>query len=140
MNNIKTIAIVAIVLFVSGYGAGRYFQPPRIETKIEVQEKEVIKKDVVTVIKEITKPDGTKELVTVITDKSTEKKDKQFESVVSKPAEKQWLASVGVNPFAVTDTYSAKIDRRVLGPIFVGGQYIRHKSDNLGLLNITMEF
>lgn len=140
MGNFKVIAGIALLMLVVGYGVGRYVQPPKEITKIETQEHEVIRNNVVTVTKEITKADGTKETITTVVDKSVEKKDKTLESIVSKPVEKQWLASVGMNPIAPTATYSVKVDRRILGPIFVGGQYIRNKSDNIGLLNITMEF
>ena len=140
MDNFKVITIVAVVLFGAGYGTGRYLQPPKEITKIEVQEHQVIRNNVVTVTKEITKADGTKETVTTVVDKSVEKKDKQVESIVSKPAEKQWLVGIGVNPLTYTETYSVKVDRRVLGPLFLGGQYIRNKSDNIGLVTATMEF
>lgn len=140
MANFKVIVIVAVILFGAGYGAGRYLQPPKEITKIEVQEHEVVKNNIVTVTKEITKADGTKEIVTTVVDKSIEKKDKQIESIVSKPTERQWLVGLGVNPLKYTETYSVKVDRRILGPLFLGGQYIRNKSDNIGLLTATMEF
>ena len=140
MENIKVISITALVLFAVGYGVGRYVQPAKEITKVEIQEKEVIKNNVVTQIKEITKPDGTKETVTVVVDKSESKKDKQIESVISKNTEKQWLIGIGVNPLSYYETYSFKVDRRILGNVFIGAQYIRNKQDNIGLINITGEF
>jgi len=140
MENFKVIATGSLILLALGYGVGRYVQPAKEITKIEQVEKEVIKKDVVTVTKEVTRPDGTKETVTTTTDNSVEQKDKQFESTVSKPTEKQWLIGLGVNPIKYTETYSVRVDRRVLGPLFLGGQYIRNKSDNIGLVTATMEF
>lgn len=137
--NIKAIAIGGLILLSAGFLIGRYVSPPKEIIKTEIQEKEVIKKDIVTVVKEITKADGTKEVVTTTTDKSIEKKDKQIESLVSKSVEKKWLIGVGVNPIAPSATYSARVDIRVLGPVFIGGQYIRNKSDNVGLVNLTVE-
>lgn len=140
MDKLKIVVISSLVLFGLGYGIGRYIQPPKEVTKVEIQEREVVRKDIQVVTKEIIRPDGTKETVIVSNDRSVEKKDKQIETVISKPAEKQWLVGVGVNPLAYYETYSVQVDRRVLGQFFVGGQYIRNKSDNIGLINIKMEF
>lgn len=140
MGNAKVLLVSSLALILIGYGIGRYVQAPKEVTKVEVQEHEVVRNNVVTVTKEITKADGTKETVTTVVDKSVEKKDKQIESIVSKPTEKQWLIGAGVNPLKYYETYSFKVDRRIFGPVFVGGQYIRNKSDNIGLANITMEF
>lgn len=140
MGNTKILLISAFVLLALGYGAGRYVQPPKEITKVEVQEKEVIRKDIQVVTKEIIRPDGTKEIVTTSTDKSVEKKDKVLETLISKPSEKQWMVGIGASPLKYYETYSVKVDRRILGPFFIGGQYIRNKSDNIGLANVTMEF
>ncbi len=140
MDNIKQIIVIGLTIFALGYYLGGKYQSPKEITKVEVQEHEVIKNNIITVTKEITKADGTKETVTTVVDKSIEKKDKQVESIVSKTIQKQWLVGLGVNPFSYTDTYSAQINRRVLGPFSVGVQYIRNKSENIGLTNIMMEF
>lgn len=116
--------IALILLMAAAYGVGRYVQPAKIEThEVEViKEVEVVKKDVVTVIKEIVRPDGTKETVTTITDKTkeTSKKDSKSESstviVYAKP---QWRvqssSSLETNP-----KFGLGLERRVLGSVFMG--------------------
>lgn len=140
MENVKVITIGSLVLLGVGYGFGRYVLPANEVTKIEQVEHEVVRNNVITITKEVTKADGTKETVTTVVDKSVEKKDKQVESIVSKPIENRWLVGLGVNPIKYTETYSVRVDRRILGPLFIGGQYIRNKSDNIGLITAAMEF
>ena len=61
----KNILITAAIALVIGLGLGSQLLPKvKIETK-EI-EKEVIVKDIVTVTKIITKPDGTKEEVITV--------------------------------------------------------------------------
>ena len=69
--NWKTLGIYTIVVAALAVSATKRLWPT-IDTKVTVQEKEVIRKDVQTVIKEVVKPDGTKETVTTIVDKSKE--------------------------------------------------------------------
>ena len=137
---IKQLLIVSAIMLAVGFLGGRYVAPPKEITKVEVQEREVIKKDVVTVVKEVTRPDGSKETTTTTTDKSTEKKDKEAESIVSKPVEKQWFVTAGaskdLSDFEKT-IYQAGVNRRILGPIYVGIQ--ANTNQEIGI-NIGMEF
>lgn len=140
MENVKLLGASALIFLLVGYGVGRYVQPAKEVVKTEVVQHEVTKKQIVTVVKEVTKPDGTKESTTTTTDNSIENKESKASSLSSKPTEKQWLFGVGANPLAYYQTYSIKVDRRVLGPFFLGGQYTRDRSENIGLVNVTMEF
>lgn len=115
----KNLIITAAVALLIGLGLGSQLLPKvKIETK-EI-EKEVIVKDVVTVTKIITKPDGTKEEVITVTDKTKENSSKVS---TQKVMATQWHASVS----AKTDnikfekiTYGVSIERRIIGDIFLG--------------------
>jgi hypothetical protein len=120
---------IVAVLVVSGlgYATGRYFQPARVEVKIEerVKEVEVVKHDVRTVIKEVTRPDGTKEKETIIEDRSTETRDKESRRDTSKIVSNekpQWKVSTQLTTTQgiLGPVYGATVERRVLGPIFAG--------------------
>lgn len=109
MRKYVIIAIIAIITHGAAYYYG-YNKPPQLKTV----EKEVIKKDVQTVIREITRPDGTKEIETVIVDKTKETVNK----VVAANPVKLPMYAVGIsyNPFK--QVYSADIARRVVGPFY----------------------
>ena len=140
MDNFKIKIIAGLALLAAGFLGGRYLTPPKEITKVEVQEKEVIKKDIVTVTKEVTRPDGSKEVVTTTTDTSVEKKDKQLESIISKPVEKQWFITAGaskdLSAFEKT-IYQASVNRRILGPLYLGIQ--ANTNQEIGI-NVGMEF
>jgi dsRNA-specific ribonuclease len=110
------IIVAAISLLIGAIGVKFLF--PTIKEKIVEKEVEVIKKDVQTVIKEIIKPDGTKEIVTVVTDKSQEKKESSKVTTVSKP---DWNIGLGTGIDKNKDEYYlALVQRRVIGELFVG--------------------
>lgn len=129
--------IIATVLLATATVVIVRYYLPRIETKMEVVEKEVIKKDIVTVTKEVVKADGTKETVTTTTDNSTEKKSSKDTTI--SVAHSQWLVSLGTSR-TLSDSslsYSLQAQRRILGPMFVGGTI-----DTKGTfgINVGMEF
>lgn len=103
---------------------------PRVEVRTETEE--VVRRDVVTRIVE--RPDGGKE--TVIIDRS---KESSTSTTEERPPRK-WLASVGASTgdnLSRDFKYSASVQRRVVGPFFVGLQ-----ADTEGAVGVllTMEF
>lgn len=114
----RNIAIGLVVCVALGYSLGRYFQPPKVET-VEVT-KEVIKKDVVTVVKEVVRPDGTKETETTTTDRTTETSNTSNSSKVAiKPAWKV-NAMVGYNIGQPKVEYGVMAQKNFIGPISLG--------------------
>jgi hypothetical protein len=116
-------AIVAVVFL----GIGAYLNHrlnPRIETKTIETEREVIKRDVVTVIKEVVRPDGTKETTTETVDHTRERKESRAEAtVIVNITPPKWhlsaLAAVPISgPYA--PVYGLQIEKRLAGPLFVG--------------------
>lgn len=137
MNLTKTnLLIIALILLALGYGIGRYLQPADVVTEVHevVKEVEVIKKDVVTVIKE--NPDGSKE--TTITDRTTIEKElnKQRDEITKISTLKpQWRFQgiVGIKDFKFDQSsYGLGIERRILGPISAGAFY-KTKDNEFGL-------
>lgn len=116
----KTLGIYTVVIAALAVGATKRLWPT-VDTKLTIQEKEVIKKDIQTVIKEVVKPDGTKETTTTIVDHSKESTKKQVEQIVNK--KNDWFVTAGAearlndlqNP-----VYKIEANRRILGDIFVG--------------------
>ena len=97
----KTIAMISIVLALGGYAVGRYLQPPEVVTKEveKIKEVEVVKRDVKTIIKEVVRPDGSKETVTTIDESTRENTRRQTDTakeVTVAPAKPQWKAGATV--------------------------------------------
>jgi hypothetical protein len=113
---LKLTVVAILAALVLGLWLGKS-QFPRTETK--VVEKEVVKRDVVTVTKEVVRPDGTKETVTTSTDKSQSVADK---SSSIKTEASQWHVSAAIKRESLVsqDIYALTIERRVLGPVHVG--------------------
>lgn len=113
----KNNIIIGLICLLAGGLAGKLLFPT-IQEKIVEKQVEVIQKDIVTETKEITKPDGTKEIITIITDKSQEKKESSKVVLISKP---DWHLSVAaISPNVKDIHYQIQIERRVLGNIHIG--------------------
>lgn len=112
---IRVYAIAALVLLGTLFGAYQYGKS-QANTIVQIQEQEKIveKRDVVTVVKEVVRPDGTKETVTTTEDKSVVNTKREKE-VITKKAD--WFVAAGVT---YDREYSFEVNRRVLGDIFVG--------------------
>lgn len=133
--NLKNSLIILLVAVVAAYAAGRYLQPPKIET--QYVDREIVKKDVKTVIKEVIKSDGSKETTTVIDDQSSEKKDTKY--TVTVPVEKLYAVGIAAKIESITSTpnYVLQVSRRVLGPI---STTISASTDKQFGLGVSYEF
>lgn len=135
MINFKNFAIILLVVGVGSYYVGRYLQTP--QTKIEYVDREVVKKDVKTVIKEVTRPDGSKEVVTTIDDNSTEKKDLKKTIEIQQP--KLYTVGLSAKFTSITSApnYMLQVSKKVLGPIGVSLSASTDKQIGVG---VTYEF
>ena len=123
INKVTILILVLLVTNATSYYYG-YKKPAKVETKT------VVKHDTKTIVKEIERPDGTKEKQTIIVDKTkTSNKEKQS------PAESKWLFGASYN--LEQDYFKAAVSRRVLGPFFVTGEVSSKKEIFIGL---TYEF
>jgi hypothetical protein len=137
MANYKIIFVALLASFVLGVGVAYKLLPPKVETKTEVQEREVTKNHIVTVVKEVTRPDGTKEKTSTTTDTSVEHKDRQI--TIEKAAVKDWFVTAGVAKESLTgpEIYQLSVNRRILGPIYLGASATTEKQ--IGI-NVGLEF
>lgn len=136
MSTRNTIVLLIIVAVASAGITRFYF--PAIEFKNTETTKEVIRNDVRTIIKEVTRPDGTKETVTETTDKSVKKESSTSETIIA--AKPQWMFGVGAR-IKPSDSqvvmYDLELQRRILGPFFLGGKLSTDKSVGV---SVSMEF
>jgi len=138
--NTRSYVLLGLLLLVVGVAIGRYVTPERIVTKTIIDTKivTVVQHDTRTVT--VTKPDGTTTIVS--TDKSVDTiKQVEHESQVkvvenNKP---QWKVSAQFAPKNVKYEYfyGAQIERRILGPIFIGA--FGNLDHTLGL-SVGLEF
>jgi hypothetical protein len=147
MNSLKpwqSITLAILVALGLGYSFGRYAQPAKevIKTVEVVKTVETVKHDTVTITKQIKKPDGSTETDTTTTDKdvdttNTSMTDKTSETITNvKP---QWKATglLGYNVSTFQKVYGAEIDRRIIGPIFIGAWA---NTQQTGGVSVSIEF
>lgn len=116
MSKRSVLIVIVISMVVGGIIAKKYM--PTIK---EVQtEKVVTQTKVITVVKETKHPDGTTETETTTTDNSTKTEDRNDTKIIQQLMP-QWHAGAGygINE-ARLPTYSAHIERRLLGPVWLG--------------------
>lgn len=133
--------IIAIIFILVGAAIGWCVKNPG--TEIREKEVEVVKKDVITVIKEVVKSDGTKEIITTITDKSKENstKDKTIKVV----SIRNWKANLGVSRGfngAQEYIYDIGVERRLFDNVWIGvkGQTGHQNFGNSVGISIGIEF
>lgn len=142
----KNYVIAAIILVVMGYAFGRYMQP----AKVEVKEVEVVKqvttenKNIVVTQVETVNKDGTKTIKTVTEDKSTTKvqENRTTESdKITSSQKPQWkvsgLAGVKIDDLKSRLVYGAAVERRILGPVFVG---VWGNTERMAGVTVGLEF
>lgn len=146
MNNLLKVALGVLLAAGLGYAFGRYAQPAKVEIKKEVQikEVEVTRKNVVTVTREEKRPDGTVIIDTRTVDTSTEavnRTSKEKESTVVTSLKPQWRVGGGVgmkyNEVKLEPVYTLGVERRILGPVFVGAY---GRTDKEVGLTVSVEF
>lgn len=139
----KNVVILALVAVAVAYAFGRYMQP----ASIEIQTREVVKTVEVNTVQKrkikikIVHPDGTVEERWVEEDITISQKENVKESSKKVTNQKtQWkahaLAGVTDNNFSEIQ-YGIQIERRIIGPIFLGAYGIQ--GGTIGL-SVGMEF
>lgn len=158
MSNInwKWAIGLQILALASCFAAGRYTAPVKVVTETKVVEKEVIKKELVTVtdqikhrettITEKTNTDGSKEKTTKIvedttTDKKsdakesdkTEKKETDTKEVTKESSKLNIAAMAGFDFGSPTPVYGAQVTRTLIGPFFMGVWGLSNKTAGMSL-------
>jgi len=127
----RGIAFLCAITAILGFEGGRRFTTPKTEQVEVVKET----KDIITVVKEITRPDGTKETVTEIKDKS---KVNSNSTTTIKADQRLWKATAMVG--AGTDLkpfYGGAIERKVLPNIGVG---VWGMTNSTAGISVSIEF
>lgn len=127
----KNYIITGCICLLIGLGLGIQFFPKVKEKTVEVEK---IVKDIQTVTRIVTKPDGTKEEVTTIVDRSKENKTR-----IKTIAKTDWHVSISgareiLDP---TMVYSMQVERRILGDIYLGGSISSEKQVGI---SVGMDF
>ena len=115
----KNILLTGAICLILGVGLGSQIFP-RIKTETVETEKEVVRKDVVTVVKEVIRPDGTKETTSTTTDKTKENKSA---TVTSKTLASNYHISISAttNDIKLQEiVYGVQVQKRIAGPLFLG--------------------
>jgi len=149
MDNIKKYSLISLFSLLFGVGISYLYLPPKIETKFEqiVKEVEVIKKDIVYVTKKITTPDGTVIEETRTEDKTVVESETNVvtKSETSTDNRKQWKIGItaGASPSDLKNKesilYGISIEKRYIGPFFVGGYYRPNSNNEIGVA-LSYEF
>lgn len=133
----RNVVILVILVIVATAGITRYYFP-QIEFKNTETVKKVVRNDIRTVVRTIERPDGTKETTEETVDRSTKKETSSKETIIA--AKPQWLIGVGARAKISereTILYDLQVQRRVLGPFFLGAKVSTDQSVGVSL---GMEF
>lgn len=130
------LAIVCVAAFIAGAAAAKYWWPT-VQTRTEVQTQEVVRNDIRTVTRTIVKQDGSQETVQETIDKSQRSDTSKSVAVVT--ARKDWFVALSIGSQILDPKlqYGLHVNRRILGPAYVGA-YGRTDGE-LGL-QIGLEF
>jgi restriction endonuclease len=136
MNARNTIILMVLVAAASA-GITRYCFPQVQVKSVEVT-KEVVKNNIQTVIKTVVLKDGTTETTETINDQSTKLATDKKELTIAK--KNDWMFDVGAR-VKIDDRelilYDLQVQRRILGPFFLGAKLSTDKSVGL---SVGMEF
>jgi len=135
---IQTVSIIVIIC-VAATAALTKFYFPNVEYKNTETVKEVVRNDIRTVVREVTKKDGTKEIITETTDKSVKKED--HNKTIQKNEKSKYLVGLGFEKTTRGEqSYEVMAGMRVMGPVF-GLVKVRHGDrDSAASLGIAIEF
>ena len=127
---LRNVAILCLLVAVISAATARYFFP-----QIRIEEKETVRRDVRTIIREVVKEDGSHETITEIIDRSKEEK----KNLQLLPSKKDWFFTVshGAKDFTKEPEQSVGIYRRILGPGVIG---LTISTSRVYSVNVGLEF
>lgn len=129
----RNYIIISVISACAGFYICRTYTP-RIETKIEQKEVEVVRNNIITRTVEVTRPDGTKEVQVVKEDRTVRKDTSTVVATVKEVKDRNWrvmlLTDSVPRPGSV---YTFGVEYRVLGPLSIAGAVNTEKKINLGI-------
>ena len=120
MNKYIIGAVAIVGIFIGGYQVGISTES---KTSIVETEKEVKQNNVITVTKEVKKPDGTIETVTTTTDKSKETTEKKSDIVVSQARNNLYHVAIAADTLIKGDDkrlFSLTVERVIISNFSAG--------------------
>lgn len=126
----KTVFVLCLVSASLASYATKKMYP---DVKKEVVERVVSKDKIVTVTKEVVRPDGTRETDTIKTEDKLQVKDNS--TLITEVRQSDWHISLGYT--LKQQVYQLGVERRILGPLFLGAYGRSDKS--LGV-SLSFEF
>lgn len=136
MSN-RNVAILVLIVAIASAGITRYYFPQLEYKNVEVT-KEVVRNDIRTIVRTIERPDGTKETTEETVDKSIKKETSSKETLIA--SKNQWMFDIGARAkLSERDNilYDLQVQRRILGPFFLG---VRGSTDKSVGVSLGMEF
>jgi hypothetical protein len=129
----------SISAFIVALGLGYYLGTSYgAKTEVETVEKETVKRDIITVVKEVKRPDGTIEREETTHDRSKEKKRSETSVTVSAPPPANRVALTALTSnFREQEAYELRYERRLAGPLWVG---ISANTKNVYGVSVAYEF
>jgi hypothetical protein len=118
MNNLSKIGLATIALLALGYGIGRYLVPPK--TVEVIKEVKVIEKAKDSYQREITRPDGTKETVTIVKERDRETGTKEASKTIDARPNYKASALAGYDLTGKKPVYGLLIEKRIFSNISAG--------------------
>lgn len=118
---LKTEVVTGCIILLTGFGLGVitviHFSTPKTIT-VETQH-DVIHNNIVTVTHTIKENDGTVDVTTTTTDHSQKIETDSKTAVQIQP---NWLVSgtYGIDIHTLQPAYGLQVNRRILGPVFIG--------------------
>lgn len=139
MKNKLGLVVLLIIVAVISAGITRYYFP-QIEFKNVEVTKEIVRNDIKTIVKTIEHKDGTKETIEERIDKSIKQESTSSETVITK--KNDWMLDISLRQNSISKltespVYELQVQRRILGPFFVGAKASTDQSFGLSL---GMEF
>lgn len=121
MMGLKTVLILCLISAALAAAITEQFFPKT--RTVEVQH-DVIHNDIQTIVKTVKLPSGEIDSTTTIVD-HTKRVDTDTRTAISATIPPNWFVAVNANVIKtdfVTPAYGVQVNRRILGPIFVGAQ------------------
>lgn len=134
----KTVIIACFGSFAIGAALALYFKPNKNVVKTEYKDRIVTQNHITTVTKIVKVPGGAEETTTTVIDNSKTIDNKSGSMLQETVVQKNWLVGAGAGlDTHLQPVYSVQMNRRILGPIFIGAWGTTSKS---GGLSLSLEF
>lgn len=133
---LKTVGLIVLATAIMSAVVTKYYFP-KIQTQTVEVEKEVVKNHIITIVKNTKNSDGSETTETRTEDTSTKRSTDTKSTTVL--ASKDWVVSGSAQTKfdSLQPIYGVQVQRRILGPFYVGAMA---NTDHSAGLSIGFEF